>query len=1017
MPHARQEINFTSICTSARRIILNVFVLCVIINVKGKPQAGMAEGFRRVNKKQQSELPETEKSHDRPAQSESELSLLHTQKQVRVSVIVPTYNNADILPKCLDALMAQDFPHDQYEIIVVDDGSRDATSQIVSQYTQKTPLVQYLYQPNQGPASARNQGVRRANGDIIMFTDDDCEPERNWVTEMYRPFRESNGEIAAVKGAYRTRQKNVIARFAQTEFENRYRRMRNIQYIDFVDTYAAAFRRETFLSLNGFDTRFPVANNEDVEFSYRMASKGHKMVFNPNAIVYHKHPDTIYKYLKVKFGRAYWRMAVYKSFPDKMKSDSYTPQTLKLQVVLSFILLTTVISAFICYLFADLIDPSLYKRYAVLSLSIIALFLLSTLPFIVSVLDSPLLNKFLAFLQQFLKRGFIKQVLHNIREFFSNSFLSSLYVATCKTLRKSLAAFTIILRNAIKSNFIAFCLRMLRKSAAFVAALISAVFKMLWRIICLPIGLIVMISRGVARLCRFISNLSFMRKIFAMLNKIATTRIVMIPLSILMLFLRGIVMAFGIIWGLQSHESRKGRFSQVAMLVVSDILAVICASAAAYYSRYYLLHAFFNNHDYSTGFYFQYLPFMVIFFLTVFLLSGLYKPYKGLSQVNEFVLITKSVFTVTVVSIILLYLTGNPHSKTVVLLLFFYTLVFVPSLRWLSRKFFKRVSSGKSEREKTRVLIVGTQEIGRLICRKLQSTASVETTIVGFIDRDPLNVGISIDGYDVIGSFDDLGKIIDSHGIHEVFVALPMMPQEEILSLVNKISGKEGVHFHIISNLFDLVSAEIDIAEHNNIPITYLKNENVELVHIIVKRLFDIFVSAVVLLVTFPFWILIMIAIKLETDGPSIFRQERVGKNGKIFQIHKFRTMYSETAKFEYSPSSPDDKRITKVGKFLRKTSLDEFPQFLNVLKGEMSLVGPRPEMPFIVEQYKHWQRERLKVKPGLTGLWQIMGRKDLPLHDSLEYDFYYIKNQSLLLDLTILIKTIPIILLGKGAY
>ena len=685
--------------------------------------------FINMNEKQQPQL--SEKSRDRSAQSESEPTSHTTANQVRISVIVPTYNNADILHHCLDALMAQDFPHDQYEIIVVDDGSRDATSQIVSQYTQKTPIVQYFYQPNQGPAAARNHGAQCANGDIIMFTDDDCEPQRNWVTEMYRPFNESNGEIAAVKGAYRTSQKSVIARFAQTEFENRYRRMRNIQYIDFVDTYAAAFRREIFLSLNGFDTRFPVANNEDVEFSYRMASKGHKMVFNPNAIVYHKHPDTIYRYLKVKFGRAYWRMAVYKSFPDKMKSDSYTPQTLKFQVALSFILLTTVISTLICYLFAGLIDSSIYKRYAVLSLSIIALFLFSTLPFIVSVLNSPLLNKFLAFLQQFLKRGFIKQILHNIREFFSNSFLSRFYAAICKMLQKSLAAFTIILRNAIRSNFTASCLRMLRKSAAFVAALISAVFKMLWRIICLPIGLMVMTSRGVARLCRFISNLSFMRKIFTMLNKIATTRIVMVPLSILMLFLRGIVMAFGIIWGLQSRESRKGRFSHVIMLVVSDILAVICASAAAYCTKYYLLHAFFNNHNYPADFYFQYLPFMVIFFLTVFFLSGLYKPYKGLSQVNEFVLITKSVFTVTIVSVILLYLTGNPHSKTVVLLLFFYTLVFVPSLRSLSRKFFTRFSPGRSEQEKTRVLIVGTYEIGRLICRKLQSTASLETTIVG----------------------------------------------------------------------------------------------------------------------------------------------------------------------------------------------------------------------------------------------------------------------------------------------
>jgi lipopolysaccharide/colanic/teichoic acid biosynthesis glycosyltransferase len=184
-----------------------------------------------------------------------------------------------------------------------------------------------------------------------------------------------------------------------------------------------------------------------------------------------------------------------------------------------------------------------------------------------------------------------------------------------------------------------------------------------------------------------------------------------------------------------------------------------------------------------------------------------------------------------------------------------------------------------------------------------------------------------------------------------------------------------------------------------------------------VKRGFDVVVSGLVVLFTLPFWVVIMTAIRLETDGKAIFKQDRVGKDGRIFRIYKFRTMHSDTETFQYSPSRPDDQRITKVGKFLRKTSLDEFPQFLNVLKGEMSLVGPRPEMPFIVDKYKSWQRQRLKVKPGLTGLWQIMGRKELPLHESLEYDFYYIKNQSLLLDLTILIKTIPIILRGKGAY
>jgi lipopolysaccharide/colanic/teichoic acid biosynthesis glycosyltransferase len=166
-----------------------------------------------------------------------------------------------------------------------------------------------------------------------------------------------------------------------------------------------------------------------------------------------------------------------------------------------------------------------------------------------------------------------------------------------------------------------------------------------------------------------------------------------------------------------------------------------------------------------------------------------------------------------------------------------------------------------------------------------------------------------------------------------------------------------------------------------------------------------------------PLWILIVAGIKLDSPGKALIKQKRVGKDGGIFEMYKFRTMKNDTGLYEKAPFSPDDPRITKFGKFLRKTSLDELPQLINVLKGEMSLVGPRPEMPFIVENYSNWQRKRLEVKPGLTGLWQILGRKDLPLHENIEYDFYYIKNQSLILDMVILVKTVWTVIRGKGAF
>jgi len=184
-----------------------------------------------------------------------------------------------------------------------------------------------------------------------------------------------------------------------------------------------------------------------------------------------------------------------------------------------------------------------------------------------------------------------------------------------------------------------------------------------------------------------------------------------------------------------------------------------------------------------------------------------------------------------------------------------------------------------------------------------------------------------------------------------------------------------------------------------------------------VKRLMDLVVSALALLIFAPFWILLIILVRLDSKGPAIFSHIRVGKNGKLFRLYKFRTMHTGAGKQEFAPTSLKDPRITGMGRILRRTSLDELPQIWNILKGEMSLVGPRPEMEFIVNKYTAMQKNRLLVKPGLTGLWQVLGRKDLPLHENAEYDYYYILHRSFLLDLHILLKTIIVVISGKGAY
>ena len=252
---------------------------------------------------------------------------------MKVSVIVPAYNAQKTIGQCIEALLSQKYQRENYEVIVIDDGSTDGTAEIV-----KTYPVKYLYQRNQGPATARNVGVKEAQGEIILFTDSDCVPSDNWIAEMVKPFEDK--EVVAVKGAYKTRQKSLTARFAQLEFEERFEMLKKAESIDMVDTYSAGYRKDIFLLMGGFDPYFPVANNEDTELSYRMSKLGYKMVFNADAIVYHlNHPSSIRRYARLKFWRGYWRTVVYKRFPDKMLKDTYTPQTLKLQILSLFLLI------------------------------------------------------------------------------------------------------------------------------------------------------------------------------------------------------------------------------------------------------------------------------------------------------------------------------------------------------------------------------------------------------------------------------------------------------------------------------------------------------------------------------------------------------------------------------------------------------------------------------------------------------------------------------------------------------
>jgi lipopolysaccharide/colanic/teichoic acid biosynthesis glycosyltransferase/glycosyltransferase involved in cell wall biosynthesis len=294
----------------------------------------------------------------------------------QVSVVVPAYNAADTLSLCLSALARQDFPAEDYEVVVVDDGSTDATADVA-----RRSGVRVFSQPNAGPAAARNHGAQEARGEFLLFTDADCAPVPGWVRALTAPF--ADPQVAGAKGAYLTQQRSIVPRFTQVEYEDRYDRMAAVESIDFVDTYSAAYRRDIFLANGGFDAIFPTASVEDQELSFRLAEKGYRLVFAPEAQVYHRHNSTLRAYARRKFYIGYWKALLARWHPGRMVKDSHTPQALKLQMLL----VAAVLAGLMLTLVASLLrGPARVFEVGLLGTGVLAVaFLASAMPFLAKV--------------------------------------------------------------------------------------------------------------------------------------------------------------------------------------------------------------------------------------------------------------------------------------------------------------------------------------------------------------------------------------------------------------------------------------------------------------------------------------------------------------------------------------------------------------------------------------------------------------------------------------------------------
>ncbi len=312
-----------------------------------------------------------------------------------------------------------------------------------------------------------------------------------------------------------------------------------------------------------------------------------------------------------------------------------------------------------------------------------------------------------------------------------------------------------------------------------------------------------------------------------------------------------------------------------------------------------------------------------------------------------------------------------------------------------------------------RVLIYGAGVIGRAVAKRLAEFPAFGLNPVGFVDDDAARTNTHV-LYDparrrsltVLGTGEQLSRHVIQQHADEVLIALPGATTDQMFRIVNECVSS-GIGFQFVPNIFQLAFQRTMTRDLVGIPVIALKETSRRVVYLTVKRLFDVLLSVLALILLAPVITVVALAIRCNSAGPVLFVQTRIGLNGKPFRMFKFRTMYADVGKYERTPLDSSDPRITRVGRWLRRTSLDELPQLLNVLRGDMSLVGPRPEMPFIVEQYNELHRERLKVKPGITGLWQLSADRRLAIHENIDYDLYYIHEQSLLLDIVILVQTV----------
>jgi exopolysaccharide biosynthesis polyprenyl glycosylphosphotransferase len=426
-----------------------------------------------------------------------------------------------------------------------------------------------------------------------------------------------------------------------------------------------------------------------------------------------------------------------------------------------------------------------------------------------------------------------------------------------------------------------------------------------------------------------------------------------------------------------------------------------------------------------------YLPMLTIYvyWLLLFAFFGLYRSWYAQSRLDELVTLFRTTAAGVLVLFFVIFIddeSTNPQAgiRTLIAGYWFLLFAFVSLGRLALRAAQKQLlRAGIGSRN---TLIVGWSLKARELCDMVLKYPALGYKVIGFVEAGKLKEGkrqrrLEYRAIPLVGSSDQLSSLIEKHNIREVLVGLDSYEHDKLIHIINECNGYE-VGLKMMADLYDIVSGQARISSIYGAPLIEVTPEIMKPWEESLKRLMDVVVSALIIVAGLPIWLIVAAIIKLNSPGPVLYRQDRVGRNGKSFTVFKFRSMHADAEK-KSGPvwATRKDPRVTSVGKIIRRLHIDEVPQFINVLRGDMSLVGPRPERAFFVEKLSAelpLYKRRLKVRPGITGWAQVKHKYDESIEDvkvKLKYDLFYIENMSWRMDLKILFNTFYVMLMGKG--